>query len=56
MCTYQPQTLVQFNGEVVTRIIRSNLFTISPSELMSAGASPASAATDHLAQNAAEYS
>ncbi len=36
------QTLVQFNGEVVTRIVKANIFTISPSRLMSAGASPAS--------------
>ncbi len=42
MYCYQPQTLVQFNGEVVTRIVKAIFFTISPSRLMSAGASPAS--------------
>ncbi len=42
MYCIQPQTLVQFNGEVVTRIVKAKFSTISPSRLMSAGASPAS--------------
>lgn len=43
-----PRPPSSFNGEVVTRIIRKMIFTISP-ERLSLGASPAFLATDHLA-------